>query len=107
MLVLVEILGGETALQRTLLGDLSFSLQIALVAHDDHGKVVLVFHTQDLLLERCDFVEALTGCDRVNEQETFTCPHVLLSHGRVLFLTGGIENIEQGDLIVDDTLLAV
>lgn len=98
---------GGTAIQRTLPGDLSFTLQIALVAHNDHGKVVLVFDAQDLLLKRCNFVEALTGCDRVDEQESFSCPHVLLSHGGVLFLTRSIEDIEQGDLIIDNALLAV
>lgn len=96
-----------TAFRRTLPGDLPFTLQIALVAHDDHGEVVLVLHPQNLLLKCCNFVKALARCDGVDEQKSFACAHVLLSHGRVLFLTGGIENIEQGNLIVDNTLLAV
>lgn len=107
VLVPFTTFGGGTALQHTLPSDLPFTLQIALVTHNDHGKVVLVFHTEDLLLKRCDLVEALTGCDRVDEQESFSCPHVLLSHGRVLFLTRGIKDIEQGNLIIDYTLLAV
>jgi hypothetical protein len=60
-----------------------------------------------LLLEGCDLFETLAGRDGVNEQKTFACPHVLLSHGRILFLAGGIEDIEQRDLVVNDTLLSV
>lgn len=93
--------------QHTLPSNFSFTLQIALVSHNDHWEVVLVLDSQDLLLEGCDLFETLAGRDGVNEQETFACPHVLLSHGRVLFLAGGIENIEKRDLIVNDTLLSV
>lgn len=93
--------------RHTLPGNLSLALQIALVAHNDHGEVVLVLDSQDLLLEGCDLFETLAGRDGVNEQETFACAHVLLSHGRVLFLAGGVENIEQRDLVVNDTLLSV
>lgn len=59
------------------------------------------------MLEGCDLFETLSGRDGVNEQKPFACPHVLLSHGRVLFLAGGVENIEQRDLVVNDTLLSV
>jgi hypothetical protein len=59
------------------------------------------------LLESGDFLEALAGCDGVDEQEALACTHVLLAHGAVLFLAGGIEHIEQGDLIVNNALLAV
>ena len=86
---------------------LAFALQIALVTHDNHGEVVLVLHPQDLLLESRDFLEALSRRDGVDEQEAFASAHVLLSHGRVLLLTGGIEDVEQGNLIVNDALLAV
>lgn len=92
---------------RTLSCDFSLTLQIALVADDDHREVVLVFHSQDLLLECSDFLEALSRRDGVDQQETLSRSHVLLSHGGVLLLTGGIENVEQGDLLVDNALLAV
>lgn len=85
----------------------TLALEIALVADDDHGEVVLVLDSQDLLLECGDFLEALAGGDGVDEQETLACAHVLLTHGTVLFLAGGIEDIEEGDFIVNDTLLAV
>lgn len=44
----------------TLPGDLSLALQITLVADNHHGEVVLVLDSQDLLLESCDFLEALS-----------------------------------------------
>lgn len=93
--------------RHTLPGNFSFALQIALVSHNDHGEVVLVLDPQDLLLEGCDLFETLAGRDGVDEQEALACPHVLLSHGRVLFLAGGVEDIEQRDLVVNDTLLSV
>lgn len=86
---------------------LALALQIALVADDNHGEIVLVLYPQDLLLESRDFLEALPRRDGVDKQEAFTGAHVLLAHGRVLLLTGGIEDVEQGNLIVNDALLAV
>lgn len=86
---------------------MSLALEIALVAHDDHGEVVLVLDPEDLLLEGHDLLERLTVDYRVDEQEALAGPHVLLAHGRVLLLAGCVEHVEQGDLIVDDALLAV
>lgn len=91
----------------TLSCDLALALQIALVANDNHGEVVLVLHTQDLLLECRDLLEALSAGDGVDQKETLASAHVLLTHGRVLLLTGSIENVEKGDLIIDNTLLTV
>lgn len=96
-----------TVLQRTSSADLPLALQIALVAHDDHGEIVLVLDPQDLLLECCNFLETLPGCNRVNEQESLAGPHILLPHRGVFFLAGGIENVEQGNLIVNNALLSV
>jgi hypothetical protein len=86
---------------------LPLAIEIALVAHDDHGEVVLVLYSQDLLLESHNLLEALPVGYRVNEQEALSCAHVLFAHGRVLLLSRCIEHIEQSDLVVDDTLLAV
>lgn len=44
----------------TLPGHLSLALQITLVADNHHREVVLVLDSQDLLLESCDFLEALS-----------------------------------------------
>jgi hypothetical protein len=109
-------LGGsldELAAERTsqslslLPGDLTLALEIALVADDNHGEVVLVLDSQNLLLEGGDFLEALAGCDGVDEEETLSGPHVLLAHGAVLLLASGVEDIEQSGLIIDVALLAV
>lgn len=95
------------ALGHTLPSYFPLTLQIALVAHDYHREVVLILDPQNLLLERRDFLEALTGCDGVNEQEAFSCPHILFSHGGIFFLSGSIENIQQRNLVIDNALLAV
>ena len=79
--------------RRTLFGYLSVALQIAFVAHDDDGEVVLVLYPEDLLLEGHDFLEALPARNAVHQQEPLARPHVLLPHGRVLLLAGGVENI--------------
>jgi hypothetical protein len=91
----------------TLSGHLTLAFQVALVANHYHREVVLVLDSQNLLLERCDFVEALLGSDRVDQEEALAGAHVLLSHSRVLFLAGSVENVEESDLIVNDALLAV
>jgi len=92
---------------RTFCGDLSFRLEIALVTHNDHWKVVLIFDAQYLLLECDDLFERLPLGYGVDKQETFTGPHVLLSHCRVFLLTCGIEHIEECDFVIDNTLLAI
>lgn len=45
--------------------------------------------------------------DRVAYDETFAATHVLVPHGRELHLAGGVKDVEQGGLIVDDRLLLV
>jgi hypothetical protein len=87
--------------------DFSLALQIALIADNNHWEVVLVLDAQNLLLEGGDLLETLAGSDVVDKQETLSCPHVLLAHGTVLLLAGGVENIEKSDLVVNVALLAV
>jgi hypothetical protein len=91
----------------TLLRHLSLALQIALVAHDDDGKVVLVLYSEDLLLERHDFLEALPARNAVHQQEALSRSHVLFTHGRVLLLAGRIEDIQERVLGIDHAPLAV
>lgn len=92
---------------RTFNRDFSLSVQIALVSDDDHREVVLVLDAQYLLLESLDLFKGLLRGDGVDEQEAFASAHVLFSHSRVFFLSCCVEHIEECDLIVDDTLLAV
>ena len=86
---------------------LALAFQIALVSDDDDGKVVLVLDPEYLLLECADFLKRLSRGDAVDEQKAFASAHVLFSHRRVLLLAGGVEDIEEGDFFVNDTLLAV
>lgn len=92
---------------RTLLGDYALLLQITLVGNHNDGEVVLVLDAEDLLLEGHDLFEGLTRCYRVDEQEALAGAHVLFPHCRVLLLTCCVQDIQQSDLIVDHTLLAV
>jgi len=78
----------------TLLRNLSLVLQITLVAHYDDWEIILILDSQNLLLERQDFLETLPARDAVHQQEAFTRSHVLLSHRRVFFLARGIKDIE-------------
>lgn len=91
----------------TLLTNSPIHIKIALVSYHDHREVVLVFYSKNLLLESHDFDEARTARNRVNEQESFPGAHVLLAHGGVLLLSGSIQNVEERDFVIDDTLLAI
>lgn len=85
--------GQHVLCRPTFCAHLPLRLQITLVAHDDYGEVVLVLDPQYLLLECDNLFEALPRRDAVDEQKAFACSHVLLAHGRILFLTSGIEYI--------------
>ena len=93
--------------QCTLLGDYALLFQIALVADDNYGEIILVLDAQDLLLEGHDFFEGLARRYGVDEQEALAGPHVLFPHRRVFLLACCVQDIQKSDLIVDDTLLAV
>jgi len=87
--------------------DLALRGEIALVAAEDHGYVVGVLDTEDLFAEGVDFVEGAAGGDGVDEEEALAGAHVLVAHGAVLLLAGGIEDVEEGGLAVDGDLLPV
>ena len=55
-------------------------LQIALVSDDDDWERVLVLHTQNLLVESANFLERIAGSDGVDQEETLSRAHVLLTH---------------------------
>jgi len=93
--------------QHTLLTDGTFHFQVALVSHNNHREVILILHSQNLLLECGNLAETRSAGDGVHQQEALTGAHVLLPHCRVLFLAGGIQHIEKCDFIVNHALLAV
>ena len=99
--------GFKIVRELTLCAHLSLALQIALVANNDDGEVVLVLDSQYLLLECDDLLIALSRSYAVDEQETLSSPHVLLAHRRIFLLAGCIEHVEQRNLFVDDALLPV
>lgn len=43
-----------------------------------------------------DLIEGLLRVYGKYEHKTFSIDHVLFSHGGILFLTGGIEDVEKG-----------
>jgi hypothetical protein len=70
----------EKKLRLTIHSNLSLILKITLVGHDDDRERVLVLDAKNLLVERADLLERITGGDGVNEEETFTGAHVLFAH---------------------------
>jgi len=99
-----KVLGEVTALVHA---NLAFVLQIRLIGDDDNREGVLILHTEDLLVEDADFLKRVSGSNGVDEKEALASPHVLLPHSAIFLLTGRVEDIEEGDLVVDDTLLTV
>jgi hypothetical protein len=77
----------------TFLANLSLALQIAFVTDNNDWEVIFILDPQNLLLEGHNFLEALSVCNAVDEQEAFSSPHVLLAHSRVFLLAGCIEDI--------------
>ena len=66
-----------------------------------------VLDALDLFPVRGDVLEGLCVVDGEDEEEALARPHVLVAHGGVLLLPGGVEDVEQARLAVDDDLLAV
>lgn len=64
----------------TMTSYLSLIFQIALVCHDDNGKVVFVFDPQDLLMKSENLVEAVSRGDAIHQQKSLSSSHVLLPH---------------------------
>ena len=67
--------------ERTIHPDLALKFQVALVGNKDDRETVLVLHSQDLLVERANFLKGVPGGDGVDEQESLARAHVLLPHG--------------------------
>ena len=79
----VELPGHVEAL---VLADHPLVLQVALVAHQHHGHVLRVLHSQDLLAQVLQVVEGGLGGDAVHQDEALTVLHVQVPHGGELFL---------------------
>merc|ERR1719361_2155755 len=72
-----------------LLRNFSLVLEVALVARDDNGDVVLVFgllRAQDLLTELLHAIEGVLARDIVDQQEAVALPDPLVLHSSELLL---------------------
>ena len=58
-------------------------------------------------MEMGDFVKRAAGGDGVDEEESLAGAHVLLAHRAVFFLSCCIEDVEESNFVVDDTLFAI
>ena len=72
--------------------DHPFILQVTFVTNKNHGNLLRVFDTQDLLSEILKIVEGGLGSDAVDQDEALTILHVQISHGCELFLEQNILN---------------
>ncbi len=59
---------------------MTFVFQITLVRYDDDGEGILVLNTENLLVERADFLEGVAGGDGIHKKETLAGTHVLFAH---------------------------
>jgi len=88
-------------------GDLSFVLQIALVADNDEGDTVAVLHAADLVAQVRNVVEGRVRRDRVHKHKALAAPHVLVSHRRQLLLPGSVQYLQHARLPINLYLLPV
>jgi len=82
-------------------------LKITLVSAKDHGNLVGILHTEDLLAEVGEIVEGGLGGNGVDEDESLPVLHVEVAHGGKLLGTGSIENLEHALISIDLHLLPV
>lgn len=87
--------------QSFFLADLSQLPEVRLVPHEDHRGVVGAAHSVNELLELANFVEAAPVRDGVADDEALPRPHVLVPHGSELRLSGRIQDVQVGRLIID------
>lgn len=69
------------ASRRTIHAHLTLILQITLVGDNDDRELIHILNSENLLVEGTDLLERVPRSDGIDEQETFTRPHVLLAHG--------------------------
>ena len=66
-----------------LCGDDSLLLQIAFASHQDDRLVALLSQTVDLVVEVCDTVEGVSGCDVVDQNKGLRLANETLATGDV------------------------
>jgi len=82
-------------------------IQIALVAHKDHGDIIGILHAEDLLAHVGKIVESTKSDDGIHKNEALAVLHVKITHGGELLSTGSIEDLQHALLAVDIHLLPI
>jgi hypothetical protein len=59
---------------------LSFKLEITLVADNHGGEPVEIFHAEDVLVQRSDFLKGFAAVNGIDQHEALSGAHILLSH---------------------------
>lgn len=93
--------------QSLLLAHHAFVLQVALVSHQNHGHIVGVLNSQNLLPQVHEVIEGRLGGDGIDENEALAILHVQVAHGRELLGAGGVQNFEHTLLAIHLHLLAI
>jgi len=88
----VELLGEVLAVA---FGDDTLVLQIALVADQDRGEVLLVLDTDNLVADVLEVGKGRLGNDGVDEDEALAILHVKITHGSKLLRASGIKYLKK------------
>lgn len=76
----------------------SLYVQVGLVAHHQHRKLIAVLDPENLFLEFGHLLEAGVIRQREHQQESFATPHVLLPHRTELLLTGSVQDWNNSEI---------
>lgn len=88
----------------------TFVFEITFVAHQYNREVIaflFALDSQDLPVQSMDLVERLLGVYREYEHKSLSIDHVLFPHCSILLLACGVEDVEEGKLVIDDALLSI
>ena len=88
-------------------GDLAELLHVGLVAHEDEGDGLCVLDAQDVIVQFLDLPEGGLSAYRVDTEESFAGPHVLITDGAKVFLSCCIKYVEHMLIFVHSELLSV
>lgn len=87
--------------------NLALVFKVALVGDDDDRERILILDTENLLMEGANFLEGIARGDGIYQKEALARSHVLFAHCPVFFLSGGVQNVEKCDLVINNTLFTV
>eukprot|EP00732_Lithocolla_globosa_P005650 Lithocolla_globosa_v1_NODE_5978_length_1154_cov_2016.246588.p3 type:complete len:117 gc:universal NODE_5978_length_1154_cov_2016.246588:539-189(-) len=81
-------------IQRFICFHLSVFHQVTFISNQYHREFVLIFNSENLLLESVNFIKTGFGCNGIHQQKPFTCSHILFTHSRVFLLSGSVQNVQ-------------